>query len=58
MPDPIAFMVMPFGRRPTDRSEPAVPAEVDFDAVKLCRDSRIAADRMIAARSECRTGIG
>ncbi len=33
MPDPIAFMVMPFGRRPTDRSEPGVPAEVDFDAL-------------------------
>ena len=33
MPDPIAFMVMPFGRLPTDRSEPGVPAEVDFDAL-------------------------
>ncbi len=31
MPDPIAFMVMPFGRRPTDRSEADVPAKVDFD---------------------------
>jgi hypothetical protein len=31
MPDPVAFMVMPFGRRPTGRSEPAVPGEVDFD---------------------------
>jgi hypothetical protein len=31
MPDPIAFMVMPFGRRPTDRNEAGVPAEVDFD---------------------------
>lgn len=31
MPDPIAFMVMPFGRRPTGRSEADVPAEVDFD---------------------------
>ncbi|MDQ2812097.1 MAG: hypothetical protein M3Z75_09510 [Actinomycetota bacterium] len=31
MPDPIAFMVMPFGRRPTGRSEAGVPAEVDFD---------------------------
>jgi hypothetical protein len=31
VPDPIAFMVMPFGRRPTGRSEAGVPAEVDFD---------------------------
>jgi hypothetical protein len=31
MPDPIAFMVMPFGRRPTGRSETGVPPEVDFD---------------------------
>jgi hypothetical protein len=35
VPDPIAFMVMPFGRRPTGRSEPDVPAEVDFDALWL-----------------------
>ena len=33
MPDPIAFMVMPFGRRPTDRSEAGIPAEVDFDSL-------------------------
>jgi hypothetical protein len=31
VPDPIAFMVMPFGRRPTGRREADVPAEVDFD---------------------------
>ena len=31
MPDPIAFMVMPFGRKPVGRSEADVPAEVDFD---------------------------
>lgn len=31
MPDPIAFMVMPFGRKLTGRSEADVPAEVDFD---------------------------
>ena len=31
VPDPIAFMVMPFGLRPTDRSEAGVPAEIDFD---------------------------
>jgi MAP3K TRAFs-binding domain len=31
VPDPIAFMVMPFGRRPTDRNEAGIPAEVDFD---------------------------
>jgi hypothetical protein len=33
VPDPVAFMVMPFGRRPTDRSEAGIPAEVDFDAL-------------------------
>jgi hypothetical protein len=31
VPDPIAFMVMPFGRKLTGRSEADVPAEVDFD---------------------------
>ena len=31
MPDPIAFMVMPFGCKLTGRSEADVPAEVDFD---------------------------
>lgn len=31
MPDPIAFMVMPFGCKPTGRSEVNLPAEVDFD---------------------------
>lgn len=35
MPDPIAFMVMPYGRRPTGRSEAGIPAEVDFDALWL-----------------------
>ena len=35
MPDPIALMVMPHGRRPTDRSEDGVPAEIDFDALWL-----------------------
>jgi hypothetical protein len=33
MPDPIAFMVMPFSRKPTGRTEKDVPAEVDFDAL-------------------------
>jgi len=33
MPDQVAFMVMPFGRKPTGRTEKAVPAEVDFDAL-------------------------
>lgn len=33
MPDPIAFMVMPFGRRPTGSSEAGVPAEVNFDSL-------------------------
>jgi hypothetical protein len=33
MPDPIAFMVMPFGRKPTGRTEKDVPSEVDFDAL-------------------------
>ena len=33
MADPIAFMVMPFGRRPHRPDEPGVPAEVDFDAL-------------------------
>ena len=31
MPEPIAFMVMPFGCKFTGRSEVDVPAEVDFD---------------------------
>jgi hypothetical protein len=33
VPEPIAFMVMPFGRKPTGLSEAEVPAEVDFDAL-------------------------
>jgi len=33
VPEPIAFMVMPYGRRATGRSESDVPAEVDFDAL-------------------------
>lgn len=33
MPDPIAFMVMPFGSRPTGYSEADIPAEVDFDSL-------------------------
>ena len=33
MPDPIAFMVMPFGRKPTGRPERDIPSEVDFDAL-------------------------
>jgi MAP3K TRAFs-binding domain len=33
VPDPIAFMVMPFGRRPTDRSEAGVPPLIDFDTL-------------------------
>ena len=33
MPDPIAFMVMPFNRKPTGRAEENVPAEIDFDAL-------------------------
>jgi tetratricopeptide (TPR) repeat protein len=33
MPAPIAFLVMPFDTKPTGRSEPNVPAEVDFDAL-------------------------
>ncbi len=31
MPDPVAFMVMPFNLKPTGRGEPTVPSEVDFD---------------------------
>jgi hypothetical protein len=31
VPDPIAFMVMPFDRRPTGRGEVEVPTEIDFD---------------------------
>src|SRR5215217_8610242 len=31
MPEPIAFVVMPFDTKPTGRSEPGVPTEVDFD---------------------------
>ena len=33
MPAQIAFMVMPFGRKPTGMTEKEVPAEVDFDAL-------------------------
>ena len=33
MPDPIAFMVMPFDRKPTGRTEKDVPSEVNFDAL-------------------------
>jgi tetratricopeptide (TPR) repeat protein len=33
MPAPIAFVVMPFDTKPTGRSEPDVPPEVDFDAL-------------------------
>jgi hypothetical protein len=33
MPDQIAFMVMPFGRKATGITERDVPAEVDFDAL-------------------------
>jgi Tetratricopeptide Repeats-Sensor len=31
VPDPIAFMVMPFDRRSTGRGEAEVPSEIDFD---------------------------
>ena len=33
MPEPIAFVVMPFDTKPTGRSEKGVPTEVDFDAL-------------------------
>src|SRR5215213_7319796 len=33
MPDPIAFMVMPFNRKTTGRTDENVPAEIDFDAL-------------------------
>ena len=33
MPEPIAFVVMPFDTKPTGRSEQGVPTEVDFDAL-------------------------
>lgn len=33
MPDQVAFMVMPFNRKPTGRTEKGVPTEVDFDAL-------------------------
>jgi hypothetical protein len=33
MPDPIAFVVMPFDRKPTGIATPGVPVEVDFDAL-------------------------
>ena len=33
MPDEVAFVVMPFRRKPTGRTERLVPAEVDFDAL-------------------------
>lgn len=33
MPDQIAFMVMPFSRKPTGITEKHVPADVDFDAL-------------------------
>ncbi|MPV35693.1 tetratricopeptide repeat-containing protein [Georgenia subflava] len=31
MPEPVAFMVMPFNRKPTGRGEAHVPSQVDFD---------------------------
>src|SRR3954447_24401775 len=33
MPDPVAFVVMPFSRKATGRTEEHVPAEIDFDAL-------------------------
>ncbi len=33
MPKPLAFMVMPFGVKPVDQTEPNIPATVDFDAL-------------------------
>lgn len=33
MPDQVAFVVMPFRRKPTGRTDKNVPAEVDFDAL-------------------------
>jgi hypothetical protein len=33
MPAAIAFMVMPFNAKATDRAEPGVPAKIDFDAL-------------------------
>jgi Tetratricopeptide Repeats-Sensor len=33
MPDPIAFVVMPFDRKSTGIAAPGVPVEVDFDAL-------------------------
>jgi hypothetical protein len=33
MPDPVAFMVMPFDRKKTERTDQGVPSEVDFDAL-------------------------
>lgn len=31
MPDPVCFMVMPFGRKPTGSTQKDVPKEIDFD---------------------------
>jgi hypothetical protein len=33
MVDPIAFVVMPFDKKKTDRTDEGVPAEIDFDAL-------------------------
>ncbi|MEU8400227.1 hypothetical protein AB0C28_33995 [Nonomuraea sp. NPDC048892] len=33
MSNSVAFMVMPFGRKPTGRADDGVPAVVDFDAL-------------------------
>lgn len=34
MPNPIAFMVMPFGTKPVvDRTDPSIPATINFDAL-------------------------
>ena len=33
MSDAVAFMVMPFNEKATDRTESGVPAKVDFDAL-------------------------
>jgi hypothetical protein len=33
MPKPVAFMVMPFGVKPVDYTDPNIPATIDFDAL-------------------------
>jgi hypothetical protein len=47
MVESIAFVVMPFDRKPTERAEGGVPAEIDFDALWLAGLSELDAERVV-----------